>query len=614
MNLKSKSLLSKRAFQALLTSLAIAMPMAAQAASFVVEEGQVVGGQTLSSLNDTGFIELGGTIETSTAIGVNMANGLQTLTNDGTILTTGGGGGLAGVGVAVFGPGSLATNNGLIQTQGAAAFGIYVHSTAFNPLTGTGAFVVNNGHITTSGTGASGIISIATSTSITNNGEIRTSGASAAGIVASGASASINNTGLIVSAAAGISAVGANASVTNSGTVIASNPAGAAFSFSGANPTLNLQRGSNIQGRVALTQAGTLNVQKGLNLALTTTGNVFTTITTQGAPFATSGNLVAVVDRTGFAMEVDILDDLTAVIMNNLGSQYCFDCNDCCDVYGFNNDWKGWVRGFGSYRQRKLQHRTVEYYNGLEGGMAGVEMPVFCDWTLGLFGGGSYGDAHVKHHTHVLKNTSGFGGLYLDGDVCGNFVRFAISGGSLNQRSRRKVMNNTVEGGYEFAKTKLNGGFVAPELRLGREFCLLGFDLIASADVRYSGLFLDGYNEKGSETNFRVKSHDLHIITTSTELAVPMSFEACGNCMTVTPYVGIEGRYRLGDKKLHGELLDQSITFFDGSWNDVGIAFVGIRSCHNTDCGLSLMLDLEADFDNKKSSLIRGGLKAEMAF
>jgi hypothetical protein len=214
----------------------------------------------------------------------------------------------------------------------------------------------------------------------------------------------------------------------------------------------------------------------------------------------------------------------------------------------------------------------------------------------------------------VLKNTSGFGGLYLDGDVCGNFVRFAISGGSLNQRSRRKVMNNTVEGGYEFAKTKLNGGFVAPELRLGREFCLLGFDLIASADVRYSGLFLDGYNEKGSETNFRVKSHDLHIITTSTELAVPMSFEACGNCMTVTPYVGIEGRYRLGDKKLHGELLDQSITFFDGSWNDVGIAFVGIRSCHNTDCGLSLMLDLEADFDNKKSSLIRGGLKAEMAF
>lgn len=613
MNLKSNSLLSKRAFRALLSSLAMVMPMAAQA-SFVVEEGQVVGTQFLTVTGDTGLVELGGTIETSSTGGIiPVGAGLLTITNNGVITTTGAT--VIGIGVS---PGSLATNNGLIQTTGAGAVGIFIPVAApASPST-----VYNNGLIITSGAGAAGIASTAAGTNITNNGDILTAGAGASGIGSTADAVKITNKGNIVvtgASSAGIGALGTNASVTNGGTIIATtNPNNIAIALGSSNATLNLLRRSNIQGAVAVALPSTLNVQKGLNLALTVTplsgAGAFTTINTEGAPYATSGNLIAVVDRTGFAMEVDILDDLTAVVMNNLGSQYCFDCNDCCDTYQFDNDWKGWVRGFGSYRERRTQHRTVRFYNGLEGGMAGVEMPIFCDWTLGLFGGGSYGDAHTKHHTHVLKNTSGFGGLYLDGDICGNFVRFAITGGSLNQRSRRKVMNNTVEGGYEFARTKFNGGFVAPELRFGREFCLLGFDLIASADVRYSGLFLDRYNEHGSETNFRVKGHDVNIITTSSELALPITFEACGSCMTVVPYAGLEGRYRLGSKKLHGELLEQSIIFTDGSWNDIGIAFVGVRSCKEMDCGLSLLLDLEADFDNKKSALIRGGLKAEMAF
>lgn len=612
MNLTSNSLLSKRSFRALLSTLAMVLPVAAQA-SFVVEEGQVVGTQFLTATGDTGLVELGGTIETNSVFGIGPAGafGLLTIQNDGTILTDG----VVGI---VGTPGSLVTNNGLIQSTG----GVAAHGIATTGAGSAGATVVNNGLIVTSGAGSYGIASGVAGSSNVNNGLIMTTGASAGGMVAGAANVSLTNKGTILATGTGsrgIAVGAANAVVTNGGTIIAnSDPTSVAILLGSSDGTLNLLRRSNIQGAVAVAAPSTLNVQKGLNLALTVTPlslvGGFPTINTEGAPYATSGNLIAVVDRTGFAMEVDILDDLTAVVMNNLGSQYCFDCNDCCDTYQFNNDWKGWVRGFGSYRERRTQHRTVRFYNGLEGGMAGVEMPVFCDWTLGLFGGGSYGDAHTKHHTHVLKNTSGFGGLYLDGDICGNFVRFAITGGSLNQRSRRKVMNNTVEGGYEFARTKFNGGFVAPELRFGREFCLFGFDLIASADVRYSGLFLDRYNEHGSETNFRVKGHDVNIITTSSELAVPITFEACGSCMTVVPYAGLEGRYRLGSKKLHGELLEQSIVFTDGSWNDIGIAFVGIRSCKEMDCGLSLLLDLEADFDNKKSALIRGGLKAEMAF
>jgi hypothetical protein len=609
MNLKCNSLLSKKSFHALLTSLAIALPLATQA-GFVVKDGEVVGSQFLTEDGDTGIIEEGGKIETSTGFGVSPTGAFTFLIiqNDGTVLTTGS----SGIGIFAT-PGSFVTNNGLIQTSGNNAHGILTSGVASEPAT-----VLNNGRILTSGATSDGIYSnVAGSTNI-NNGLIQVTGDGSFGMESLASNTSLSNHGIILASglfARGISASATGAVITNSGTIIAnSDPTSAAIQFQAANPILNLQRGSNIQGSVLLSQPGTLNVQKGLNLALTTTGATFTTITTEGAPYATSGNLIAVVDRTGFAMEVDILDDLTAVIMNNLGSQYCFDCNDCCDAYGFNNGWNIWVRGFGSYRERKSLHETVEYSNAFEGGLAGVELPLCSDWTFGLFGGGSYGNARVEHHAHVLKNSSGFGGLYLDGNICGNFARFAVSGGLLDQRSKRKVMNNTIAGGYEYAKTTLNSGFVAPELRIGREFCVLGMDFCASADVRYSGLFVDSYDEDGSETDFHVKSHTLHIITTSAELAAPISFKPCGSCMTVTPYVGLEGRYRLGKKTLHGKLLGHSVNFSDGSWDDLGIFFVGIRSCHNTDCGLSLMLDLEADFDNKKSSLIRGGLKAEMPF
>lgn len=620
MNLRTNRPLTQKALQTLL-SLALTLPVFAQATSFVVEEGEVVGHQVLTDISDTGLIEFGGTISTTgngTAnSGVLMQNGAQSVTNDGTITTTGGFDGVgSAIGIIAGGPSSLVTNNGLIQTSGTIAHGIAVASTA------TTTTVINNGVITTSanalaGNGANGISSAAATSTLINNGEISTSGTGASGIASSGSGVFVRNKGLITSTGVGsrgIASSGADATIVNNGTIIANSDAtSSAILLSGANPTLVLQRRSNIQGAVTVAVPATLEVQKGLNLALTTTGLPFSSITTQGAPFATSGNTVAVVDRTGFAMEVDILDDLTAVIMNNLGSQYCQDCNDCCESYT-SDEWSGWVRGFGSYRERRLQHRTVKYDNGLEGGMAGLELPVFCDWTLGIFGGGSYGNAHVAHHSHVLKNTSGFGGLYLDGELFDNFFRFAITGGSLDQHSTRRVMDNTVAGGRQNAKTKLKGSFVAPELRYGRSFCLFGLEPIVSGDVRYSGLFLDSYKEKGSSANFRVKSHDIHLLTVSTELAVPVNFDVCDSCMTVTPYMGLAGRYRLGDKKLHGELLEQSITFYDGSWNQLGYLFVGFRSCHKMDCGLSLLLDLEGDFDNHKSALIRGGLKAEMSF
>lgn len=593
------------------------MPMTAQAASFVVEDGEVVGAQTLSGLSDKGLVKEGGTISTTgnglPGIGVLMTNGLQELKNDGTIFTTG----ILANAVYSGGPSSLITNNGLIRTIGDGTSGIVILST------GTGSQVVNNGLISIEGNfnGATpvGIVAGAAGTTVINTGQIRTVGTQGEGILVSGASTKVRNTGLIQSTGTGsfgIRVTGANASITNNGTIIANTGSTSfAISLEGLNSTLNLQRESNIQGAVQLTQASTLNVQKGLNLALTTTGLPFSTITTEGSPFATSGNLVAVVDRTGFALEVDILDDLTAGIMNNLGNQYCLDCcnDDCCE-YDLQNNWSAWIRGFGSYRERRLQHRTVKYDNGLEGGLAGLETVIFCDWKLGLFGGGTYGTSHVKHHSHVFKNTSGFGGLYLDGNITDYFVRFAITGGSLNQHSRRKVMNNLAQDGYQFARAKFHGGFVAPELRFGRSFCIGGLEPIVSADIRYSGLFLNHYNEKGSATNFRVKSHNIQLLTTATELAVPITFNLCNSCMTVTPYAGLEGRYRLGNKKLHGELLDQSVTFFDGSWNQIGIAFIGVRSCRKMDCGLTLMLDLEGDFDSKKSALIRGGLKAEMDF
>ena len=97
-------------------------------------------------------------------------------------------------------------------------------------------------------------------------------------------------------------------------------PTGTAIRFLGNNrpDTLTLRPGSIIEGRIRLGGGtDTLNVINGLNLASSFQGGP-EIINTNGAPYAVSGRQVAVVDPTGFAMQDEVIIDLTDNVSNSV--------------------------------------------------------------------------------------------------------------------------------------------------------------------------------------------------------------------------------------------------------------------------------------------------------
>jgi len=118
--------------------------------------------------------------------------------------------------------------------------------------------------------------------------------------------------------------------VVNSGTI--KGPT--ALDFQGVNPTLSLLLGSNIQGVVNTVEALNLNVQEGLNLRLTIEEeNGFGRLNI-GSPYITVGNTetIAVVDRTGFTMQADVLEDLSDSVLDSI-YRGKYDYLHCCDLH-----------------------------------------------------------------------------------------------------------------------------------------------------------------------------------------------------------------------------------------------------------------------------------------
>lgn len=624
----------------ILVSIGLILPQSASGVIFIIKNKEVVGPQTLLNPQDELIIKEKGVIFGGAANAVTMNNILQKTINKGLIGTTGD----AAFGITSRGLGNLLENRGTIVTLGSTAHGMDSRA-SFNTLRNSGTILTsgdfsrginvagvlgpiasplieNSGKILLTGNNSIGILlAVANNGAILNRGIIRTTGIESGGIAtfALGPLA-LENRGLIdITGPSSLGILfnnGGSTFFTNSGTIRV--PTGEAIRFQSANYFLSLLRGSNIQGAVVLTGGGTraIEVQKGLNLALTNVGNSWTTVDAEGNPFVLSGNTLAVVDRTGFAIEVDILDDLTASILNQRKCYNCCACS-CNEYFDFDNSTyakQGWVGAFGSYRKRDRQHRIVSYDNGFGGFIGGLELTCFSDMELGVFGGGTAGKADVAHHIHRILNYSGFGGLSACKAFGDTFVDLTVAGGLLVQDSKRRVMNNLAEDGKEQAKADFRGGFVAPELTLGHCFSLFGMQPLASFKVRYAGLFLDKYKEKGSLADLKVLSRDLHIITTAAELALPLSFPCFGYNLAMTPYLAIEGRFRLGDRHLHGELLNQSITFTDGSDDTLGALYFGLRGCHTLECGPSLFLNIEGSVDNKKSALIRGEIDLTVPF
>ncbi len=388
--------------------------------------------------------------------------------------------------------------------------------------------------------------------------------------------------------------------IANSGTIVALESGTYALNFEGSNQTLNLLRGSNIQGAVIVSSifALNLNVETGLNLALTLDPASSRTYGSFGiqAPFVNVGNTVAVIDPTGLAMQADVAADLSDTILNNIYRHKLSCCVPCGD--GF------WAQGIGSYRKRSHGSNVVGYDNWQGGFLFGYDKN-YCGGDIAFFLGASFGEAVVDERTQKADINSYVAGFAYERNVCNTFFGVASAFGYVDWDNRRYVMNNLAPGGVETAHADINGLFVSPELTIAHTCSSPWCKPVMSFTCRYAGLFLGDYREKGSTANLSVKHRQIDLLTTRFEVATPFSDSNPCFCWSVEPYLGVFGRYQVKGNRIEGVLLDQSIDFNQEGPRNLAAFLVGFRGTQSFDA-LNIFLNVEWSFDSASSARILG--------
>jgi len=553
------------------------------------------------------------------------------ISNSGNITTSGEG----GWGILSQGANARIDNSGDIATSGLDAYGIYSNST------GTDARIDNSGEIATSGNNAVGIIAGGADTQINNNGGITTSGSGASSIASHGSNARIDNSGYIKTSgvgAYGIRLFGSGTTVTNSGTIVSEQSL--AIEFTQTDATLNLLAGSVIQGEIDFLQSATatLNIGPGLNTALTFTG-LPGVIDSKGAPMVVQGSLVAVVDPTGFSAQDEMLTDLTRAIAGSVDARLNAarfgyapatgpvmayaeadgpDATQTGGQFGFATGRAGsqggpgfWAAGIGAYRNQDADGVDVGFDTSLGGLLVGYDAEVSGGTRIGGFLGASISRFETDANSQEIDADSYFGGVY--GSYTGEryFLDFAVTGGVSQQSSDRSVANNLVIGGIEHARADYDGVFVSPSATIGTTYAIAnGGTLIPSFRARYAGLFLDGYEERGSTANLSVDDRDVNVFDFRAQFAYALAARPAGDGSFHTAFrLGADAIFADNDD-VATALLGQALNF-SVSGDDTLRGFAGFDALYRTEGGSSFFLGAEAGYDSGDAFTfdIRGGLQ-----
>lgn len=456
------------------------------------------------------------------------------------------------------GDNSVITNSGTINTTGDLSQGIE---------TGSNSNIINTSNITTSGNFSHGI-EAGTGGIITNSGSITTNGIGANGIYSSG-TANITNSGSIVVNGVqsyGIITTGDNSTITNSGTIISDGLG--AIELSGDNNTVNLLGGTIIQGDVLLARTtNNFNYGNGLNSVLSFGFNLPGSINSNGMPQATSGNLVATVDTTGFAIEDEVVTDITECGHNSIGLRL--------DRARYSEGEDTWGNLCGNMRQQQDSGPAVEASHLLAGAAFGRDHALSSDRRFGWMIGFSTSRVEVQYDAQEIDVKSLFGGIYggrqLDN---GNFINLSLLAGYADHNSDRHVVNNMVEGGLETARADYQGYFVSPSIRIGTNTQLFGLNVRPSLDISYTGMRQGSYSESGSDANVTADSRTLQTLSTRAKLSFLSDFSAGdGRTIHQESYIGLAGRTNLGDDNASIELLGSNIDF-DYGGEDSSISLI----------------------------------------
>jgi hypothetical protein len=627
----------------------------AQAQSFVIGSGETAGQQVLSDPAGTGIvksngkvstaidqeagvlmlndnqsvkIESGGTVETegNESDGIASEGSNASIVSDGSIITTGDQ--LAGI--FSLGPGASIRNSGTISSLGQnAPYGI--------SATGVGAVVENAGLIETGGgtVAASvpiGVLVTGSGSVVRNTGAIRTQGTAGYGILSDGDRTVIENRGRITSSGPlsyGVLSAGENATITNFGRIEADlGETEFALFMEGDGVTLDLRAGTAIQGNIAFFGAdGTLEIGRGLNTALTF-ADMPDYLDTKGAPFAINGNILAVVDPTGFSAQDDMLADTTGAISDALGSRLAaarsMTRGDAANANGqlinpvadvVQDDGLAlWGSVLGGYRDQEAEGAGSDFESWFGGAVIGIDGLAGSGTRLGLLAGAITGELETETNSQSIDTDNYFAGAYASFQMGYSFFDLSAIGGFATFDSSRRVANNLVLGGIEHAIADYDGAFVSPAAEIGTTFAIGGGDLITSLRARYAGLFLDDYRESGSAANWEVDDRRVDVVELRGQLAYALAaVETGGGTLEMTVRTGVDGTFGDGGS-VDAILLGQSLFFDSDSDEAVAEGFAGLQMIYTDTSGLQLDFGAELGLDTNASFTANGRLGVIVPF
>ncbi len=507
--------------------------------------------------------------------------------------------------VGTSSPVTLPLNGPPAFPTGAAAIGIQTATTFGNATTN------NSGRVNVIGFGSTGIsttTSTGTATTV-NSGIVSVVGVdSSVGVstrTVTGNSTVINSG--IISATGpnniGVSIASSETSLlVNSG--IISAPGGIAVEF--LNPldpaTLTLQPGSFIVGAINMIGPGdTVNVNAG-NQNLTF--NTLAGVTVNGnVPFVVSGNRIASVDPTGFAVTDRTLMDFTRAVSASIGGRASDAATNRDPVTGralgfaafddsaarfedpfaramgyakapdsavvFKNPTMTtpdgttvWAKGFFGQRTQQADGPVLRNVSNFYGGLLGADRSVRPDLLLGGFLGGGAINTSIDLNSGSTASDIVFAGLYGRQDFGRAFVDFALLGGHTGNRTTRNVNNNLLAGGLEIATANFDGWFISPEVAAGYRYDFApGWSVTPTARLRYLAASYDGFTEAGSTANLTAAGRTLEDVEERAEATVTRTMAGDAGRFQVGLTGGVLGQQRTGAGNVNAILLGQALAF-----------------------------------------------------
>jgi hypothetical protein len=563
---------------------------------------------TNSGANSGNFFAqtIGGGSATATNSGANSGGFFAQTISGGNATATNSGGNSGGFFAQAIGAGNAtATNSGtnsggfFVQTFGAG------NATATNSGGNSGGFFAQaigagNATATNSGTNSGGFF-------------VQTFGVGNATATNSG-----STTGTIVLGAFGVG----TSTLTNSGLI--SNFGGTAISFSGGPDTLNLLPGSTIIGGINLVGVNdTVNFRTGnQNLTFNTLAGA---TVTSNVPFAVSGNRVATVDPTSFAMTDRNLMDFTRSVSSAIPmidgrpasmSAMAFAGGDdgankrIADVFAnipgmsayasdtavyksptvtYGDGTVLWARGFAGQRVQPADDPLLHTLNQFYGGMIGADWRARADLRLGGFVGGGQTRSSVDLNMGDTKSDLIFGGVYARYFWGNSFLQGMVQAGhSRTDTSRNNINNNLLPNGLETATASYDGWYISPEATYGLHYGLgtwagASYTLTPSLQLRYLYASFDGYTESGTTAPLTLGTRTLgdfeergQLKFTRTQVFTPTE------AIMANIYGGVLGVQRVGSNTVPAVLLGQAIPFAtpgdDNVWGGFGGAGIEVRT------------------------------------